>query len=154
MSPRHRRDEDVARGPERDPNHPGHDDDAPWGKRQQEGFRRSQESGGFGSPYAAWSSGVAGFGFGPEEVPGGARGHAGRGPRNYTRADTRLYEDVCDRLTEDPGVDATDIVVEVKSREVTLSGTVASREQKRRAETCAERVAGVADVMNQLRVKA
>lgn len=76
----------------------------------------------------------------------------GRGPKNYTRSDHRIHEDVCDRLTEAGAIDASDIDVEVKDGEVTLSGTVAARDQRRAAEDCAEAVAGVRHVQNNLRV--
>jgi hypothetical protein len=76
----------------------------------------------------------------------------GRGPRDYRRADDRIRDEVCDRLTDDPYVDAADISIRVEGGEVTLSGTVASREQKRRAEDCVERVTGVREVINQIRV--
>ncbi len=151
-----------------------------------------------------WRSG-AGFGFGPEERPGGAdqfedtdwipnrpargrstwagdwglgrsgRGtdtHAresypagrhgygagsredyrGRGPRDYRRGDDRIREDVCDRLTDDYAIDASDLAIQVDGGEVTLTGFVATRDQKRRAEEMAEQVSGVRDVINQLRV--
>ncbi|MGE0005480.1 MAG: BON domain-containing protein [Parvibaculaceae bacterium] len=77
----------------------------------------------------------------------------GRGPRNYARSEDRIREDVCDRLTEDGAVDATDIEVEVSGTEVTLSGTVPSRDQRRRAEICTERVSGVTHVQNNMRVQ-
>ncbi|MCV2868662.1 BON domain-containing protein [Defluviimonas sp. WL0002] len=79
--------------------------------------------------------------------------HRGRGPKNYTRSDERIFEDVNDRLTDDESLDATDISVEVKDREVTLDGTVQSRYAKRRAEDCADMVSGVQHVQNNLRVK-
>ena len=50
-------------------------------------------------------------------------------------------------------VDASDIEVAVSGREVTLSGTVRSREEKRRAEDIAEAVSGVTHVQNNLRVQ-
>ena len=80
-------------------------------------------------------------------------GHRGRGPKGYRRADSRIQEDVNDRLTEDPYIDATDIEVAVAEGEVTLTGMVASREDKRRAERLAEQVTGVGDVQNSLRVR-
>jgi osmotically-inducible protein OsmY len=80
-------------------------------------------------------------------------GHRGRGPKGYRRSDERMTEDVNDRLTEDPYLDATDIAVAVEAGEVTLSGHVASREDKRRAERLAEDVSGVGDVQNNLRVR-
>src|SRR3954463_11373521 len=77
----------------------------------------------------------------------------GRGPRNYTRSGDRIREDVNDRLTDDWRVDASDIEVTVSGTEMTLSGTVASRDQRRRAEDIAESVSGVTHVQNNLRVK-
>lgn len=77
----------------------------------------------------------------------------GRGPKNYIRSDQRIFEDVCDRLTEDPRVDASDIEVQVAAGEVTLTGTVLEREQRRAAEDCAESVSGVKHVQNNLRVQ-
>jgi len=78
--------------------------------------------------------------------------HRGLGPKGYQRSDERIREDVCERLTDDPFIDASDIEVEVKGREVTLSGTVASRGLRRRAEDLAELASGVAHVQNNLRV--
>ena len=79
--------------------------------------------------------------------------HRGRGPKGYTRSDDRIREDLCDRLTADPFVDASDIEISVSSCEVTLSGTIDSREAKRRAEDIADRVSGVSHVQNNLRVQ-
>jgi hypothetical protein len=78
--------------------------------------------------------------------------YAGRGPRGYQRADQRVFEDVCDRLTDDPRVDPSDVEVRVENGEVTLNGTVRSREEKHRAEDVIESIAGVRDVHNHLRV--
>ena len=78
--------------------------------------------------------------------------YAGRGPKGYRRSDERIRDEVSDALTADPQVDASEITVQVVSGEVTLSGSVATREQKRRAEDSAERIAGVSDVTNNLRV--
>jgi hypothetical protein len=145
------------------------------------GYGRDEEYGHgrrFGDRYGAQSSGLHGqpeggrgyeqiSGYGREfgrtwmdegRVQGGgawqSRGeHAGRGPKGYTRSDDRIREDVCDRLTDDPSVDASDIEVKVSNCEVTLSGTVDRREAKRRAEDCAEQVSGVRNVQNNLRVQ-
>jgi osmotically-inducible protein OsmY len=81
------------------------------------------------------------------------RGFAGRGPKGYQRSDDRLREEVSDRLMADDQLDASDIEVQVQGGEVTLTGTVADRQAKRRAEDCAEQVMGVRDVMNQIRVQ-
>jgi osmotically-inducible protein OsmY len=78
--------------------------------------------------------------------------HRGRGPRNYKRSDERIREDVCECLTQDPQLDASSIEVTVSEGEVTLTGTIFERNDKRRAEDLAENVAGVKDVRNNLRV--
>ena len=77
---------------------------------------------------------------------------SGRGPKGYQRSDDRIREDICDRMTDDPILDASEIEIDVRQGEVTLSGSVTSREQKRRAEDIAEHIGGVRDVTNQLRV--
>jgi CBS domain-containing protein len=84
------------------------------------------------------------------EVRRGA--HQGRGPKNYQRSDDRIREDVNERLTDDAMIDASEIEVTVQNREVTLSGTVRNRQERRRAEDIAESVPGVTHVQNDLRV--
>ena len=79
--------------------------------------------------------------------------HRGRGPKNYARSDDRIRDDVNDRLTDDPHIDASDIEVSVSNHEVTLSGRVNSRFAKRHAEDIAESVSGVTHVQNNLRVQ-
>jgi osmotically-inducible protein OsmY len=81
------------------------------------------------------------------------REHRGRGPKGYRRSDERIKEDVNDRLSDDYYLDASDIEVVVTNTEVTLTGTVNIREDKRRAEDIAESVSGVTNVENRLRVK-
>lgn len=78
--------------------------------------------------------------------------HSGRGPRGYRRSDERIKEDVCQCLTDDEHIDASNIDVAVSEREVTLTGTVTTRMQKRHAEDLIERLPGVRDVINSLRV--
>ena len=80
--------------------------------------------------------------------------YAGRGPRGYTRGDERIREDLCDRLTDDTRIDASDIEVQVKGGEVTLAGSVRTRDEKRFTEDLAERISGVRDVNNNLKIKA
>lgn len=76
----------------------------------------------------------------------------GRGPRNYRRSDERIREDISDRLLFDEDVDATGMEVHVENGEVTLSGFVPTRSQKRIAEWIADSVPGVTDVKNQLKI--
>ena len=78
--------------------------------------------------------------------------HRGRGPSNYSRSNERILEDACDRLTDDRGVDATDIQVTVENREITLDGKVNTRWEKRRAEDIVHDVSGVSHVQNNLRL--
>lgn len=89
-------------------------------------------------------------GYRSNELGGGP--YYGRGPSGYTRSDERIREDVCDRLTDNPHVDASSIQVMVEAGVVTLQGEVPDRQMKHRAEDCAERISGVKDVENRLRV--
>jgi osmotically-inducible protein OsmY len=75
----------------------------------------------------------------------------GRGPKGYQRSDSRILEDVCDRLTYSE-VDAENIEVRVEQGEVTLSGSVRERWDKRRAEDVVDDISGVRDVHNNIRV--
>lgn len=88
------------------------------------------------------------------EYPRETGGFAGLGPKGYTRSEERIREDVCELLTDDPRVDASNIEVRVENSEVTLIGTVHAREEKRLAEDLAELVSGVKDVQNRLHVGA
>ena len=90
----------------------------------------------------------------PPPRPAWARGHHGKGPKNYQRSDERIREEVCERLTFDPEIDASDISVFVKDREVRLSGTVEERRIKFMVEHLVSHVAGVEEVHNELRVRA
>jgi osmotically-inducible protein OsmY len=128
----------------------GGDDRSRYGARDfGRGSRGDYEDRGFferaGDEIRSW--------FGDDDRQGGSQHHRGRGPRNYTRSDDRIRDDVNDRLTDDPHIDASDIEVSVSNREVTLSGHVASRFEKRHAEDLAESVSGVAHVQNNLRVR-
>lgn len=102
--------------------------------------------GPYGSQYAPWYD-TWGRGERQKEGP-----FVGRGPKGYQRSDGRIREDVCDRLTDAPFLDASDVEVTVKDGEVTLSGTVPNREQKRRSEDLIDYVTGVREVHNNLRV--
>jgi hypothetical protein len=76
----------------------------------------------------------------------------GRGPKGYQRPDERIFEDVCERLTEHGQIDARDITVEVSGGEVILRGTVDGRRTKRMVEDVIENVSGVRDIHNELRI--
>jgi BON domain-containing protein len=92
--------------------------------------------------------------FDPRENEFRERGHyAGRGPKGYQRSDERLKEEVCEQLTADSYVDASEVDVSVQNSEVTLEGTVRTRRMKRAAEDCVESISGVQQVHNRLRVE-
>jgi len=116
--------------------------------RREYGYGDRSERGFFeraGDEVASW--------FGDEDATRRReQDHRGRGPAGYTRSDERIREDVNDKLTEDWRVDARAVEVSVASGEVTLDGTVASREQKRRAEDVVDSLSGVKHVQNNLRV--
>jgi len=76
--------------------------------------------------------------------------YRGLGPRGYVRSDQRIYEDICDRLSENPFIDASDIEVAVRGATVTLAGAVDSAIAKRQAEEIAREVAGVREVHSDL----
>jgi hypothetical protein len=78
------------------------------------------------------------------------RDHRGRGPRGYARSDQRMQEDICERITDDPHVDASDIDIKVEDGVVTLSGSIESRWMKYYLEDLVDRCPGVKDIRNEL----
>jgi len=123
--------------------------DNPWGDAYQGRFGHDPQYGGF-SEYG-WGGGGADY-----EVlfPAGAlvTNHRGKGPRGYTRSDERIEEEINDRLTWHPDIDASDVDVRVQHGEVTLAGTVDSRFMKRLVRDVADSVDGVKDVHNTLEI--
>ena len=79
--------------------------------------------------------------------------YVGRGPKGYRRSDERIQEDVSEQLTQHPDIDASEVEIKVQTGEVTLTGTVGSRQEKRMIEDLVEMASGVKEVNNQLRVK-
>lgn len=82
----------------------------------------------------------------------GEGNYRGRGPRGYVRTDARILEDVCERLSDDPHVDASDIEVRCEQGRIALEGTVPGRWMKHRSEDIADSVSGVQDIDNRIRV--
>ena len=144
------------------------------GQRQGQGHgqrfgnqpNRNSQGGGY-RPSRNWQQGgnptPAYPGFGPttgygRQMSGYLRGnrnwqagpHTGKGPR---RSDARLQDEVCQRLTQHGQLDASHVDVTVTNGEVTLSGTVDSRQAKRTAEHVADAVPGVQDVHNNLTIQ-
>lgn len=95
------------------------------------------------------------FGYGFDQSP--YKRETGRfrgvGPKGYERSDERLREIICERLTDEPSVDASEVSLEVKDKVVKLSGFVSDRQTKFTIEDLVERCGGVKDIDNQLRVK-
>ena len=108
------------------------------------GERQSMQEGGWGG----------GAGFFENESSSNRGPYVGRGPQGYQRSDERVFEEVCELLTEHGQLDASGITVRVERAEITLDGTVQDRRAKRLAEEIAESARGVRDVHNRLRVSA
>lgn len=132
--------------------------------RDHEGFEdRARDAGEFfrrtGRRISNWFSDVAGEGAydngyaEDRERYEAFRSHRGVGPKGYKRSDERISDDAHQRLTDDPWIDASNIDLAVSGGEVTLSGTVVSREAKHRAERIVEDLSGVHHVQNNLRVQ-
>jgi hypothetical protein len=125
----------------------------------QRGFGPGGYSQGYGQgSYGQGSYGQSGYG---QSGLGQGLGYSstlivgrfyGRGPKGYRRADERIREDVSEELFRSPEIDASEIEIQAQNGEVTLTGKVEDRHQKRLAEDIAERVSGVTDVHNQLKV--
>lgn len=130
--------------------------------------------GGFDRPYAGAresSSGRGGRGFGQDYreqfaeqrygrqptfgygfTEGASETFRGRGPKGYERSDERLREIICERLTDDPRIDASDVHIEVKDKVAKLTGQVPDRRTKYEIEDVVEHC-GVKDIDNQVRVR-
>lgn len=83
---------------------------------------------------------------------GGFLGAGGRAPKGYQRSDERIREDICDGLMMS-WMNAENVDVQVRNGEVTLQGTVRSRDEKRAIEALAESVLGVKDLINSIRLE-
>ena len=116
----------------------GVNDGYAYGTQQWNGSRQGSQSYGIGSF-------DGGYGTRSQEK-------SGKAPKNYTRSDERVREEVCDALAQS-GHDWSDVDVTVSNGEVTLTGTVADRSEKLQAEHFADRVRGVNEVTNQLKIK-
>jgi hypothetical protein len=131
------------------------------GRYERPEYREGRRDWGREGPWGEARGGWAGYGgYTGAGAYGGGLGtyaergrYVGRGPKTYQRSDDRIREDVNERLTMHPDIDATDIDVQVKNGEVTMTGNVESREMKRMAEDVVENVFGVKEVHNQLRIQ-
>jgi hypothetical protein len=119
----------------------------------QSGYGGGASSFGYGGGMTGYGS-ERGMGYSGEFTRYGDRGgFAGKGPKGYRRSDERIREEINERLTDHPDIDATEVDVQVQNAEVTLSGTVDHRYAKRLSEELAEEVSGVREVRNEIRVQ-
>jgi hypothetical protein len=137
-----------------------------WGTPSGRGFRQEQTFGqgwqgeqggrsqGYGQTgkYGQIGAQMSGGRFGECYGQGTFGGFRGKGPKGYERSDERLKEMICERLTDDDEIDASEITVEVRNGEVTLTGTVDDRQMKFMVEDLIERNGGVKEIHNNLRV--
>ncbi|GAB6195146.1 BON domain-containing protein [Lysobacter xanthus] len=79
-------------------------------------------------------------------------GQKRRGPKNATRSDSLITEELNERFTDDDLLDASEILLRSEDGRVLLTGNVPERWMKHRAEDIAESVRGVVDVENRIRV--
>ncbi len=117
-----------------------------WNDSQSQGRPYDSQGDNAGS-WNASSSSAGQYGYGSR----GQGQHRGKGPKGYQRSDDRLKEIICERLADDPDIDASEISVSVSGGRVTLEGSVDSRRTKNLAEDVAEQF-GI-EVHNNLRVQ-
>lgn len=126
------------------------------GERRSHGVEESPRVTVPGYPPAEWLEGLAGDTTdahslrAPEAMPERADAEPPVGPP--TRSAEVLIVNICDRLSEDDRLDASDVLVSVSDGEAILEGTVVDRRAKLRAENIARSVSGVREVHNQLEV--
>lgn len=89
----------------------------------------------------------------PRRQPPPRGPHRGHGPKGYARSDERLREAICERLMDDPDIDAREITVEVKDGVVTLEGHVDNRLSKHIIEDLVDACGGVRDIRNLIAVR-
>jgi CBS domain-containing protein/osmotically-inducible protein OsmY len=114
----------------------------------------SSGRGGAGSS-GMGSQGMGSTGSGMGSGSAGSMGSAAmrnRGPKGWQRSDERIHDDVCERLANEPGIDPSEVIVEVNGGNVVLTGSVPDRGMKYRIEDIVDGCSGVRDVDNRLRV--
>lgn len=137
----------------------------PYGAQPQ-GFRGGYPESSFGyagqqgpdqyssGRYDPQMSGNASYGSFGNTTPYGQRSgdFAGRGPKNYSRSNERVREDICERLTADPYIDAHDLDVRCENGTVVIEGQVEERWMKHRIEDLVDSTAGVKQIDNRVTV--
>jgi osmotically-inducible protein OsmY len=126
----------------------------PYGERGYRDYGQSDLSQRGSRDYSMQRSGYGAQGELRDSSSQLGRSYRGIGPRNYTRSDERIREDLNERLTDAHDIDASMITVEVSNGVATLTGTVNERWMKHRAEDIADGCTGVRDVRNNIQVQA
>jgi CBS domain-containing protein len=125
-----------------------------WSGPSGLGGRTDAGYGAGGTAYGGSGGGALGDWRSRQGTMGGGTSGAGRnrGPKGWQRSDERIHDDVCERLAGEPGVDPSDVSVEVRGGNVVLTGSVPDRGMKYRIEDIVDGCSGVTDVDNRLRV--
>jgi osmotically-inducible protein OsmY len=76
----------------------------------------------------------------------------GTGPRFQRRSDDKIREEIWELLNNNADLDPSEVEVHVEGGEVTLRGTVDSRDARWLTEDLVNSVSGVREVYNQIKV--
>lgn len=130
--------------------HGGQSNGPPYPAQQQHGYGLSQ----YGYPEEqAWGGIQPGTDMGLGERDHERGPHYGKGPKGYKRSDDRVREEICELMSRQGYIDASDVEVTVEAGVVRLVGLVESRHDKRGLEQMTERVHGVEEVQNEIRLR-
>ena len=77
---------------------------------------------------------------------------ASQGPRFHRRSDDKIHQEIWEVLSNNADLDAGEVELHVEAGEVTLTGTVDSRDAKWLTEDLVNSIAGVREVNNRLKV--
>lgn len=78
--------------------------------------------------------------------------YSGRGPKNHHRSDDSLREEISEQLMRSPDIDASELEVEVKGGDVTISGNIPTRQMKHWTEDLVEDIRGVKNLVIKIKV--
>jgi osmotically-inducible protein OsmY len=95
-----------------------------------------------------WGEGQSGS---ERRKPGGSHMGSQRA-QFHRRSDDKIHEEIWELLTNNADLDASEIELHVEGGEVTLTGTVDSRDAKWLTEDLVNSVTGVREVNNRLKV--
>ena len=76
----------------------------------------------------------------------------GQSAKFHRRSDDKIHEEIWELLSHNADLDATDVELHVEAGEVTLTGTVPSRDARWLTEDLVNSVTGVREVNNRLKV--